>query len=748
MKNVSVKIIPSLIFCFSSCLIFSQDVVNPYQINAGIFATPNPNPYSMSQSPWNFTYDLIFPDVTNIRSTTADYYKGEYEICIRKHFWWDLFNLGVTTQYSLSYKYEIVSYPFTVDCAFINGCAAPVTTTRELRMPNPSYTYSSINNNTESFWNYTGSNNNLFNIMTTDVFENGYSGGPLAGASTHMANSLVSGMFVQSATFSQSRRVWPHTVIKHTVNLHCGGTPTSSNILDAFSWYYDNTRGQMRWYPFASANIPNGTQAIFDEIFIPEIIFNQGVDTQGGLFEHSYDETITPTDIIMPLGTINYFKYMDFQSQFNNVCSSILLPSSTDLLRNANGTFFNFPFATPYTVLSSPLRHEYGYYFAGYSDITGVVSAMSGMKQNYFLDQNINLTIINPTDHTIYNPSEVTITANNLVFPSGYTFKTIRGVYPTEAAVLADDIAENGGIYADKREVPVKTDLTSERAADASIPTAVNYPYLFASRYYVNDAVNPVANATLTIEPCVRLFDCTFDVNEGGSLIFESYPGILGKEDHSSNHTNTRYKIRTLGGAVLRNYAPVQYLQNGKIVQTIPLHYKATDVINAGKAVTHAQPTPFDTDDPQGDYSVEAGANVTLQAGNTIRLTDGFSVKAGATFHAYTGSIAQQGGCPVWGSGGGTRLAGKNTKANQQVLTSITATPNPNSGHVSLMQNSLPIIASRLHITDAYGRTVYEKEDYNSATDAIDLSHQPSGLYMARCTVNGKAEMVKVVVSK
>ena len=739
-----------LLLFFITIKISAQDLVNPYEDQTTLFNTGANNEgfWSIGNTSWPYVYkfsDNNEWNVNNLRVAQSPYYKGEYEICIKKHFWWDVFSLDAQSPaYSTSWQYEIVSFPFTTNCSFqTGGCVTAQG--RVLSMPDPSNSnYDQTNNR----WDYNNTPAKLYNSISVTPFLDGYSSGPLSGGPP--ANTLVSGMFVaQSGFLGTGRRVWPHTIIKHTVNLHCSATPSASNIISSFSWYYDNTRGRMRWYPFMSTNNPNGNQHHFDEIFIPELVLNNYQEQQNfTYYEHAYNNT--DNDIIMSNGTINYFPYSDIAA-VNSTCASGLIPTNVDVLRTASGGWYQFPFPTPYTVFSNPLRHEYGSYFAGYEKLgTNPVAAMSGMKQNYLTDQNIDLTIINSTEHVIYNPSEVNITASNLRFPSGYTFKTVRGVYPTIAEVASDDIIENGGPFNDPRDVPVKTDLISENTTtDPTNQVALTYPHLFASRYYLNDPaqVTPV-QPMLTIEPCVKFFDCTFDVYPGGTLFFEEYPAILGKEDHSSDHTNTRYKIQTLGGAVLRNYADIQYLQNGIISQTMALNYKATDKIIAGKDVTWSGATPFDIDVPQGDYSVENGADVTLQATNTIRLTDGFSVKAGGKFHAFTSSP----GVPatVCSTPSSLRMAaGKSNKSNHKIsFFNLTATPNPSPGKLTLTQFNKPIIAQQLQITDTYGRTIFTKASYNSAHDAIDLSTQPNGLYIARCITNGEAHQVKFVVNK
>ncbi|MBL0053652.1 MAG: hypothetical protein IPP29_20225 [Bacteroidetes bacterium] len=108
--------------------------------------------------------------------------------------------------------------------------------------------------------------------------------------------------------------------------------------------------------------------------------------------------------------------------------------------------------------------------------------------------------------------------------------------------------------------MPVRTDLRSENANDPQDP---NTPWhsVYSSRYYLK------TGSKLTIEPCVNIFDATFDVEEGATLLFEMQQYNLGFEHKNLNQTQNlgRYKIKGLGGAILRNYNHTQYVQNGKL---------------------------------------------------------------------------------------------------------------------------------------------------------------------------------------
>ncbi|HRS08795.1 MAG TPA: T9SS type A sorting domain-containing protein [Bacteroidia bacterium] len=746
--------------CLLQQIVLSQDIINPY---LSYSTNQYPSIFYGGNVPlnYNFEHPMVFGDISSYKSPNNLYYLGEYELCVRKHFWWDLLgfeNVPFPTNVSVSYQYEMVSFPFTMNCAFTNstnqnssdppGCNFESTQDRFLYMPDPSSTQH-VNTLTEDYWVYsvnglTWSNKlyNKTNIQKIDA--SGYSSGVLAGAgSPYIANTLVSAAFeatngIGNSNGNEDRKAIPHTVIKHTLNLHNGVNASPSNIVLSYFFYYDNTRGRMRFYPFVPINSQGGSQNSHDVIFVPEIITNLHQDNAGNYDKpHEYDDNYN-SDLILPGGVLNYFPTgeLPLYPLCGNSPCSLPLPGNTF----ATGPFVDFIYPSPFTLYSAPLRSSGSQYLAGYElNQSSQIAPLPGIRHSYFIDQNTDLNIINPTEKEIYNPSETTITASNFVFPQDYTFKTIRGVYPSEAEALASRIIENGcDANTDLREVPVKTDLTTENTTDA-----VNFPlsalpatqHLYASRYYLEN------NSKLTVQQCVSLFDCTFDVKQGATLLFDDYPAHYGKEDYSYDRANTRFKIQTLGGAVLRNYNDVQYLQNGDITQTLPLHYKAIREIYAGSNVDP------DQDIPKQDYVAQGGSNITMQAGEVIYLKEGFHAMSGSNVHIMpTSPGGSAGPCnlPI-----AARMAAATQQHQQkkyETLPALNIYPNPTANVVKLHNRFMPLKAERLVIVDVYGRTVYEQVNFNSILHTPDFSHEPDGMYMAKVMQQGKTETLKFMV--
>ena len=118
----------------------------------------------------------------------------------------------------------------------------------------------------------------------------------------------------------------------------------------------------------------------------------------------------------------------------------------------------------PYALIHAPVLNQVGTTYAGYLQYGEEVIPISEYEttlepsygpifHQYYLDRPFDLTVINPIEKVIYNPSEVRI-ENPLdasddftfVFPSGYTFKTAYGKYPSR---LAYEEMYSSGLYED-----------------------------------------------------------------------------------------------------------------------------------------------------------------------------------------------------------------------------------------------------------------------------------------------------------
>jgi hypothetical protein len=191
---------------------------------------------------------------------------------------------------------------------------------------------------------------------------------------------------------------------------------------------------------------------------------------------------------------------------------------------------------------------------------------------------------------------------------------------------------------------------------------------------------------------------------------------------------------------VLRNYAPIQYLQNGVITQSFPLHYIATSTILAGNNV---EP---DADVPDLDYSIEATGEVILEAANTIHLQEGFRAKEGCNFRAFTAQQSVSIPCPPFYN---NPVAARLTAATKSFgHASLKVTPNPTHSIITLSYGNNAVVADKVQVRDVLGKLVFEKSNFNSASDVISIGDCPNGVYAVTVTTAGMPVSVKLVLSK
>lgn len=653
----------SLIFFFFSFLIiirisFSQDAINPY-LDYDQQPSPDIDNQNYNYAPYQYGINI-----------TGTPYNGEYEINIR-----DLYaeydGYPSFSHLAKSYQMEIVSFPFTMDCAFSSsGCADPPGTTtpspRVLHMPSNNSPYNSSMN----IWDYPGQTD-LYNITPLKEFVNNLS-------SEHTpcyAHSLVSAQFVADFPIGSCRKALPHTVLIHTINIHCGNSKNDP-IVQKFEFIYDNTRGRMKEYPFKNDNIATSSPAnLYDQVFFPRLLLND--------YWEYYSQSNHPGDIILPAGTIAYHPYDDIVNNYGGCTqANATLPP--------NNSFGSFIYPYSGSLLSAPLRQWRGDVLAGYQDAGGnILNKIDGLEHNYFIDigyPNLDLNIINPSEKIIYNPSEVDVSApvsqypEGVVFPADYTFKTIRGVYPSESEVTAaandaGNIAANGGAYADLRDVPVPTDLSpTSDPADASV-------------------YNIKQGSMITVEPCVKIFDATFNIESGAAMVFEDWPQTYGT--HRFNINNSAQG----GSLLIKNKQGTQYLQNGTVFQNYTI---TADAFNAIEAGSNVDP---DITVTQGDFIINSGADVTFHAEQGIKLKSGFKATNGSTFKTNLSMVPSYSACINSNRViGNIHTAPSNT--SDYLNFSIKLFPNPTSekAHLELTLDEDAWVS--IEIIDTYGRLI------------------------------------------
>ena len=660
----------------------AQDVLNPYKD----YSQNNNYPeYPLINNVSLFQY-------SHYTSHQNPGYNGEYEIDIGTipHTWHTNFpNLAK------SYKIETVSFPFTMPCAFDPTGCADGTSNRDLYMPNDPYT---------GDWGFLTREMQVLGIFDYNQ---------LIPAPTHQ--TLVTYAFCNSLATPPpiGRSLLPHTILKHTTTIHCGPDEVD-NPVHSVSWYYDNTRGRMRYYPFSATNTVS-SQSFYDIIFFPEFL---RYDPYYGNLNDNYIENYS---------TLNYFPYTEITNASNCQLSGTTVPTSSH-------NFGGHVYPNDNLLVSAPARSGDGKFLAGftYNNVLGsplpnpdYITLYDGAEHEYFIDKgfpDLDLKWINPTEKIIFNPIKVSVISQTssptfLRFPTLYTFKTILGVYPSLQQVNRSNTVANGGPYTDLREVPVPVnaiDLMLPNEALLDFPevswddptTSIDDRYGY---YYIENL------GQITVEPCLRIFDAKFVINQGGTLLFEDYPTVINPD---------RFQIIGNGGAIAKNRTVNQYLQNTIVTQPQHIAYKSFVSIEAGRAV-----------DPTigaivNDYVLEAGSDVEFVTEDVIRLKDGFSAKEGSTFRAHTLAILGIQTCTPWnlaGGGNGSRSAPLNIWKQGIQQHNMLISPNPAKNQVTISCNDFN--SGMLYISDIAGRLVVE-QSFNSIANA-DLSELNTGIYIA-----------------
>ncbi len=666
-------------------------------------------------------------EYSTFRSTslTNGGYSGEYEVFLNDHLWSQDGSVNFIPDFNSwtkTIQVEVVSFPFTLSCNIANaGCASSLGPARELRLPSGQY------NPGLGTWDF------LYIKTPVGKFENNQAYFepicPNPNPSIKRRLTLVSRLFNSNDAWQPcDRLILPHSILKFTLGLIC---PATTDTVSRQIFYIDNTRGRMKYYPYYPISgvheTGNGGSSRHDITIRPEIIYNNTISN------YTYQELNNNSWLDLN-STINYFPY----SEITSICQAYYPIPSDDYASNyfGSGYEYSYPFAPPFSLISAYPRNVNGTIFAGYTNGFNINDPLIGYqstKHSYEIDKGISqgfkIDEINSHDRIIFNPSEVNITnivdvnnlLNSVIFPYNYSFKTIRAVYPPASQVSLDNIAENGGYFNDPRKVPFRTDLRYEGTTYPNNP-AIPAHSVYASIYKMQNG------SKVDVKDCVGLFDLTFEVNQGASLVLNNYPNIWGKEQFGDN-TLGRYKVLTRKGAVLRNFKHIQYVQNGEITQNYPLQYIAASQIIAGNNVDIE-----DADAVQGDYEIKADADVIFRAGQSITLKPGFHAQTGSNFLATISVISTPLNCPQQNANPvNTRMAtGINTFEAQVLKTeNFKLYPNPASGNFSLeYQIDEPAMIS---IYNSIGNLISE-ENLSSENKKYEANtgHLKPGIYQYR----------------
>ncbi len=691
------KIIFACLLVTSSLNSLCQNVFNPYINNSQL---PNSEFEIIDINSWSIGYKWWDKGLLSG-------YSGEYEILMDRTPWNSTINLNLGNVH-VSLDFEIVSFPFMPECAFFTqGCSGLLgTTTRNLIIPHDIY------DPVEFRWG------DLYNKFHVPYLNNSFD------------QTLVSKAFINDNPYfsNSTNKLLPHTVIKHTINIHCGAKVTSTPyppIIYSFSWIYDNTRGRMRYYPPCSCNgcSPGNTTCTmmdWDIAFSPEFVPLS--------FGYDYLYNVASDNRILSQGTLDYFPYNELLNIPYCSLPELIKPANQNITFQTGASVSNFAYLPPFGLVSAPALQWRGQNPAGfeYNSLSGNMLAMGGYQHQYNVNEDIILTNISTIDKIFYNPSDVTITAHNLHFPSNYSFRTIRGIYPSPAEVQADNTAINGGPFNDLRDVPVRTDLRSE---DPNFPDVVTNPdhSKYASLYRLAN------NSKLTLDPCVRVFDAAFILNPGSTLELANKTTIIGLH---------RVAIDRNGGRLIEKYElnnGTLYLQDKTETALAPNTYYVNSKIFAGENVEPSSPV--------GPYIASTGTDLEMIARDYIKLDHGFHAENGSEVKIQIDPFMQIPSCPPPASGGsGNRFANLSANSIVDATAHIKLLPTlftNSTGIYSENKNEDPIVS--VEVLDGSGKKIKQINEINDYFVEVDLSSMNDGMYFFIIQTNNNRKVLKGV---
>lgn len=430
---------------------------------------------------------------------------GEYQVRVQLlNSYWGLIlnnNLG---NYRMIHEIEMVSFPFFPVTDGTNNRKL-TTISDDLYITNENSTniddYSRWENvdwlsdyNADFIWKRTGNGVNEKKQMLASLF---FNGNPI---STNGPND--------------GRTVLPHSIFKHTFHLLYCGTSSDLDIetpIDTYSYVIDLTRGKMAEYPFVEENNAGSNEDAHDIFIYPFIELS-----------NSFDVTDNP-----PFHTIDYFPKTDVApypiegiDNCDEYISYRFYPEIGEAINNPSTTPNNYLHPAPFSLVGFHMQGAGGARPLGFRDNNGIYEETHGIEHEYEINENLDLTLVNPEEKIIYNPSITHITASDLVFPSNYKFMTVRQNYATrtqtEAEASESTLCDMLNLeHLDLRDVPVPTDLqdyVSYEWTTGGTTTTIDAP----SFYILED------NSKLTIEPCTQIFDVTFVVKDGAELHYDS----------------------------------------------------------------------------------------------------------------------------------------------------------------------------------------------------------------------------------
>ena len=553
------------------------------------------------------TYDPYDLCTNTPRGIPIMSYTGEYQIFFAPNsYYFTNFQANAIT-----YKIENVSFPFTTNCLNCSNPQSPYysNTTRILKMPNNDFTYDPIGKKwIRNNANLPGGPDTVVGYDYSFRLRNSYTANFHTGTVNNLTfknepSDLVSVCFKSNSPtvagysfeYGNGQIIYPHSILKHTFYFHCGPYDTDA-IVDSMSFILDLTRGRMRNYPFLNHNngLNNGNASTISNHDIAVVVdLIPGENSVDDNYDNTFDVFTNCFSLTYP--TINYFPFL----MSDHRCSNHIPPAPM-----FPGIYLRPP---TYSRIQAYLGNDHAVDEAG--TILPTNTTEYGIKQEYVIDRPIDLTIINPEEKIIYNPSEVKIDlaqtgANQeLLFPDGYKFKTVSGRYPSRTETFASD---PDNLHSHPEEIDVKTTLDPSCDSVGAINDGI-FAY-----YYVK------SGSTLRIGNCVGLYDLDITVEPGATLKY-----------NSTTVSGNNFNIHSTGGTIIDNAPSVPVYSDCPLNCYVSNKY---DYIN--NLVVISQNETWNASsiaalDHTYDGKLQVGGTMRIEAGNTLTINGPFKIEFG-----------------------------------------------------------------------------------------------------------------------
>ena len=509
-------------------------------------------------------------------------YWGEFQVFLNE-IHEDISSVG-SGIYDVWYETECVSFPFQLP-----EWNQVSSNNRWLVMPQEELSSQSISEidpflfNTFYQRNGTSSSFPIYSNYVNEIEGNeGYSDASTV-RSTLISSLIKSASATSYYAYNQGRTYFPHGILKYTFHFEC-----EDEEFYKFSFLVDLTRGQLRKYPYLDSFSESNNVQSYDLQIRPRYVWDP--------IGHNYNESsnaswINPTES----GTINYFNNGNsFFTLEPQLCQPALFPEDPE--ENYQGQFLSAP---PYSLLDAVVLNHDATSYAGYQQTSSGAVPMptlpgseytQAMAWEFFIDRPFDVTTINSDERVVFLPEVMHIgkpvfdeqqlpsayLGVDQIFPSGYTFKTVYGSYPTKDAYDAELAQGYANIY-------------SECHPESDV---------------IDSQIIIENGSTLTIQDCVRLMDCVITVNSGGTLIYGS-SRVVGNFT-IVNNGGTVQDLSAINETVLFCGAECQDPANYDMVSW-SIEDGETELID-------------DVFSVRGDITIESGGELEISANGTLYM--------------------------------------------------------------------------------------------------------------------------------